>query len=51
TMPIPGAKTVKQAQENIGATGWLLDAGEVAELDRIAQQLPKKMVQNIFQSR
>ena len=51
TMPIPGAKTVQQAQENIGATGWLLDAGEVAELDRIAQQLPKKMVQNIFQSR
>ncbi|WP_422662027.1 aldo/keto reductase [Pannus brasiliensis] len=51
TMPIPGAKTVSQARENIGALGWRLDAGEVAELDRVSARLEKKMVQNIFQSR
>jgi pyridoxine 4-dehydrogenase len=51
TIPIPGAKTIPQARENMGALGWCLDAGEVAELDRIAARLPKKMVQNIFQSR
>lgn len=51
TLPIPGAKTVSQARENIGALGWRLDAGEVAELDRVSARLEKKMVQNIFQSR
>ncbi|MGL5035578.1 MAG: aldo/keto reductase [Microcystaceae cyanobacterium] len=51
TMPIPGAKNLKQAEENFGAIGWHLDAGEIAELDRATTQLEKKMVQNIFQSR
>ncbi|HEY9853507.1 MAG TPA: aldo/keto reductase [Leptolyngbyaceae cyanobacterium] len=50
TIPIPGAKSIKQAQENIGALGWQLDSNEVAELDRIAASLDKKMVQNIFQT-
>lgn len=50
TIPIPGAKSVAQAEENIGAIGWLLDAGEVAELDRVAAGLDRVMVQNIFQS-
>jgi pyridoxine 4-dehydrogenase len=51
TIPIPGAKSVEQARENIGALGWQLDAGEVAELDRAAANTDKKMVQNIFQTK
>jgi pyridoxine 4-dehydrogenase len=51
TLPIPGAKNLSQAQENIGALGWQLDSGEVRELDKIAASLEKKMVQNIFQTR
>lgn len=50
-IPIPGAKSLAQAQENLGALGWQLDPGEVLELDRIAAGLDKKMVQNIFQTR
>ncbi len=50
TIPIPGAKTLEQAQENIGALGWQLDAGEIAELDKAAAGAGKKMVQNIFQT-
>jgi aryl-alcohol dehydrogenase-like predicted oxidoreductase len=33
-LPIPGASTVQHLQENIGALGWRLTAGEVAELDQ-----------------
>lgn len=51
TIPIPGAKTVEQAKENIGALGWQLDANEIAELDRSAASVDKKMVQNIFQTK
>jgi pyridoxine 4-dehydrogenase len=50
TIPIPGAKDVEQARENISALGWQLDASEVLELDRIAAGAGKKMVQNIFQT-
>ncbi|HBE33182.1 MAG TPA: aldo/keto reductase, partial [Cyanobacteria bacterium UBA11368] len=50
TIPIPGAKTVEQAKQNIGALGWQLDAGEMATLDKVAASLNKKMVQNIFQT-
>jgi pyridoxine 4-dehydrogenase len=51
TIPIPGAKSLKQAEQNAGAMGWSLDSGEVEELDRAAQNSDKAMVQNIFQSR
>ncbi|MEH1836167.1 MAG: aldo/keto reductase [Nostoc sp.] len=51
TIPIPGAKSVEQARENIGALGWQLDASEIAELDRAAANTDKKMVQNIFQTK
>lgn len=51
TMPIPGAKTLAQAQQNIGALGWRLDAGELEELDRAAARSKGQMVQNNFQSR
>jgi len=51
TIPIPGAKTVEQAKANLGAMGWHLDAGEMAELDQAANRIGKPMVQNIFQTR
>ncbi|BBD65732.1 aldo/keto reductase [Nostoc commune NIES-4072] len=51
TIPIPGAKSVEQARENIGALGWQLNASEIAELDRAAANADKKMVQNIFQTK
>ncbi len=51
TIPIPGAKNVEQARDNIGALGWQLDNSEIAELDRVAANTDKKMVQNIFQTR
>lgn len=51
TIPIPGAKNVEQAQQNVGALGWQLDAGEIAELDRVAASVDKPMVQNIFQTK
>ncbi len=50
-IPIPGAKNIQQAQENIAAKDWQLDAGEVAELDRAAAGIDKPMVQNIFQTK
>jgi pyridoxine 4-dehydrogenase len=50
TIPIPGAKSVEQAKENIGTLGWKLDSSEIAELDRAAASLDKVMVQNIFQT-
>ncbi len=51
TMPIPGAKSLVQADQNIGALGWSLDEGEVNALDQAAAGCDRKMIQNIFQSR
>jgi pyridoxine 4-dehydrogenase len=51
TIPIPGAKTVTQAQENFGALGWSLTDAEVSALDQAAARLDKAMVQNIFQTK
>ena len=39
TLPIPGAKNVKQAQENLGALGWKLTGDEVAKLDEVSDQV------------
>ena len=36
TVPIPGAKSAKQATENAGALGWALTAEELAALDAVA---------------
>jgi aryl-alcohol dehydrogenase-like predicted oxidoreductase len=33
-LPIPGAKSARQAEENAGAMGWRLEDGEVAALDQ-----------------
>jgi aryl-alcohol dehydrogenase-like predicted oxidoreductase len=35
-VPIPGAKSAAQAQENAGALGWSLDADDLARLDGAA---------------
>ncbi|XP_038906464.1 pyridoxal reductase, chloroplastic [Benincasa hispida] len=51
TTPIPGAKTLKQAQENLGALGWNLTQEELNQLDDGARESPRKMIQNIFQTR
>lgn len=51
TVPIPGARTIEQAQENLGATGWSLRPDAVEELDRTALQVKKPMIQNIFQTK
>jgi pyridoxine 4-dehydrogenase len=51
TIPIPGAKNLSQAQQNLGAIGWYLDDGEVTELDKEAAKVKKAMVQNPFQSK
>jgi pyridoxine 4-dehydrogenase len=50
TIPIPGAKTLGQASENLGALGWKLSEGEVQELDRASARIPRGMIQNIFQT-
>jgi aryl-alcohol dehydrogenase-like predicted oxidoreductase len=42
-VPIPGAKNLRQAQENAGALGWSLTPDEIAALDRITSDLhPEK---------
>jgi aryl-alcohol dehydrogenase-like predicted oxidoreductase len=38
-VPIPGAKNLRQAQENFGALGWRLTDEEVARLDELSHQL------------
>ncbi len=50
TIPIPGAKNLEQAQDNLGALGWFLDSGEVAALDNSIMRSEQQMVQNIFQT-
>lgn len=39
TLPIPGAKTVHQAEENAGALGWRLTKDDVQALDSLSDQV------------
>ena len=41
-VPIPGAKNLRQAQENFGALGWRLTNEEVAKLDEASEQVTHK---------
>ena len=41
TMPIPGAKNAKQAEQNAGALGWKLSDDQVAALDEASEVLTK----------
>ena len=50
TVPIPGARNLKQAQENLGAVGWKLSDAAVRELDSASTGVKKKMIENIFQT-
>lgn len=51
TVPIPGARTVQQAKENLGSVGWTLDSGMKDELERAALSIDKPMIQNVFQTK
>ncbi|KAG6579301.1 Pyridoxal reductase, chloroplastic, partial [Cucurbita argyrosperma subsp. sororia] len=51
TIPIPGAKTLKQAQENLGALGWRLTQEESNLLEDGARASTGRMIQNVFQTR
>lgn len=50
TIPIPGVKSITQAEENLGALGWRLSSNELLQLEDAAQQSPRRMIQNIFQT-
>ena len=41
TLPIPGAKNAKQAEENAGALGWKLTEEEVEKLDEASDAIQK----------
>jgi aryl-alcohol dehydrogenase-like predicted oxidoreductase len=43
TLPIPGAKTLQQAEQNCGATGWRLTPGEMAALDEVSARVLKDL--------
>jgi pyridoxine 4-dehydrogenase len=51
TVPIPGCRTVHQANENLSVTGWKLKPDAVEELDRVALLVKKPMIQNIFSTK
>ena len=51
TIPIPGAKSLQQAEGNLGSLGWRLDSGEQAALAEAADMVPRGMIQNIFQTK
>jgi aryl-alcohol dehydrogenase-like predicted oxidoreductase len=38
-VPIPGAKNLRQVQENFGALGWRLTDEEVAKLDELSKRV------------
>jgi pyridoxine 4-dehydrogenase len=48
TVPIPGAKSLRQAEDNLGALGWRLNEGEVRALEEASDRVPRQMQQNIF---
>lgn len=51
TVPIPGARTLAQAEENLGAAGWSLSNAALRELDVASEGISKKMIENVFQTR
>ncbi|KAH0704484.1 hypothetical protein KY290_019833 [Solanum tuberosum] len=51
TIPIPGVKSVKQTEENLGALGWQLSSDELLQLEYAALDSPQKMIQNVFQTK
>jgi aryl-alcohol dehydrogenase-like predicted oxidoreductase len=49
TVPIPGAKSAAQAEQNAGALGWQLATGEVAELDDVALAGTRSLANRFWQ--
>ena len=49
-VPIPGAKSLSQARDSLGAMGWRLSRAEVDALDLEAKGAGQELVQNIFQT-
>jgi aryl-alcohol dehydrogenase-like predicted oxidoreductase len=48
-VPIPGAKSRHQAEENAGALGWRIDDAELAELDAAALFGTRSLSQRLWQ--
>lgn len=48
-VPIPGAKNARQATDNAGALGWRLDADEIAQLDAVALDGTRGVLQRFWQ--
>jgi aryl-alcohol dehydrogenase-like predicted oxidoreductase len=43
TLPIPGAKTMRQAEQNAGALNWRLSEEEIARLDEVSDVVIKEI--------
>jgi aryl-alcohol dehydrogenase-like predicted oxidoreductase len=48
-IPIPGAKSRQQAEDNAGSLGWRMDDGELAELDAVAFNGTRTLNQRLWQ--
>jgi aryl-alcohol dehydrogenase-like predicted oxidoreductase len=42
TLPIPGARTIQQAEQNVGALGWALSTDEMARLDEVSERVTRE---------
>ncbi len=53
TVPIPGCRTILQAQSHVDAasTRFRLNSDAITELDRVALAVKKPMIQHIFQTK
>ncbi|KAK9794677.1 hypothetical protein WJX73_007621 [Symbiochloris irregularis] len=49
-IPIPGARSLSQARDNLGALDFRLSSAEVDALSQAADGVPRPMIQNIFQT-
>lgn len=48
-VPIPGAKSAGQAEQNAGALGWRLTSDEIAALDRVAKFGQRGLFNRVWQ--
>ena len=51
TIPIPGARSIGQVDEALGALGWQMSESERGALEAAADAAPRTMLQNIFQTK
>ena len=50
TTPIPGVRSMRQLEDNLGAMGWRLSEAEVDALDKASDEVGTSTSQNIFQT-